>query len=602
MTNPIIVSYERDGLLTPQALDLLFEYYLLPTEKSPQDAFARAAIAFSGGDMGLAQRIYDAVSNLHFMYSSPILSNAPSGYWETRHVQAGSANPPFWVGDKANSLPISCFLAFVPDTRLGLIEHQRELAWLSVMGGGVGGHWDSIRAVSKKAPGPIPFLKVSDSGMLAWKQGKTRKGSYAAYLDVGHADVIEFLNIRVPTGGDPNRKTLNIHHALNITDAFMRAVYAGEDWELRCPHSGQVRDVVKARTLWERIIETRFRTGEPYLNFIDTANRAMPQAQKDKGLRLHGSNLCNEIHLATNEERTAVCCLSSLNLETFDEWPKTLVADVTRFLDNVLQFFIDNAPQELHRAKHSAEMERAIGIGTMGFHSYLQKHGVPFESEVASAINKTLFNFLKTEAVEESKRLAGERGEAPDMVGTGMRHSHLLAIAPNANSSIITGCSPSIEPWHSNYFVHRTRAGSHVIKNKYLQAVLAKYGKDDDETWASILAEDGSVQHLDFLTEEERDTFKTFKELDQHWVVRHAIDRQADVCQGQSVNLSFKAGTPRKVVNSVHLYAYNHGKGLKGLYYLRVTTGHSAEKVSKQVERVALGEAPKEEECVACHG
>lgn len=602
MTNPIIVSYERDGLLTPQALDLLFEYYLLPTEKSPQDAFARAAIAFSGGDMGLAQRIYDAVSNLHFMYSSPILSNAPSGYWETRHVQAGSTNPPFWVGDKANSLPISCFLAFVPDTRLGLIEHQRELAWLSVMGGGVGGHWDSIRAVSKKAPGPIPFLKVSDSGMLAWKQGKTRKGSYAAYLDVGHADVIEFLNIRVPTGGDPNRKTLNIHHALNITDAFMRAVYAGEDWELRCPHSGQVRDVVKARTLWERIIETRFRTGEPYLNFIDTANRAMPQAQKDKGLRLHGSNLCNEIHLATNEQRTAVCCLSSLNLETFDEWPKTLVADVTRFLDNVLQFFIDNAPQELHRAKHSAEMERAIGIGTMGFHSYLQKHGVPFESEVASAINKTLFNFIKTEAVEESKRLADERGEAPDMVGTGMRHSHLLAIAPNANSSIITGCSPSIEPWHSNYFVHRTRAGSHVIKNKYLQAALAKYGKDDDETWASILAEDGSVQHLDFLTEEERDTFKTFKELDQHWVVRHAIDRQADICQGQSVNLSFKAGTPRKVVNSVHLYAYNHGKGLKGLYYLRVTTGHSAEKVSKRVERVALGEAPKEEECVACHG
>lgn len=593
MTNPIIVSYERDGLLTPQALDLLFEYYLLPTEKSPQDAFARAAWAFSAGDKGLAQRIYDAVSNLHFMYSSPVLSNAPEAFLNTNNEL---------VFKNVSGMPISCFLAFVPDNRNGLIEHQKELAWLSVLGGGVGGHWDAIRAVSKKAPGPIPFLKVADSGMLAWKQGKTRKGSYAAYLDVGHSDVIEFLNLRVPTGGDPNRKTLNIHHALNITDAFMAAVYAGKDWELRCPHSGQVREVIKARTLWERILETRFRTGEPYLNFIDTANRALPKAQQRKGLKIHGSNLCNEIHLATDDRRTAVCCLSSLNLETFDQWPSTLVADVTRFLDNVLQFFIEYAPKELRKAKHSAEMERALGIGTMGFHSYLQKLGVPFESEVAAAINKGIFNFIKTEAVEESKRLAAERGEAPDMRDTGLRNSHLLAIAPNANSSIITGCSPSIEPWHSNYFVHRTRAGSHVIKNKYLQVVLAAHGKDDDETWSSILGEDGSVQHLDFLTEDEKDTFKTFKELDQHWVVRHAIDRQADVCQGQSVNLSFKAGTPRKVVNSVHLYAYNKGKGLKGLYYLRVTTGHSAEKVNKRVERVALGEAPKEEECVACHG
>ena len=590
MNQFIKVHYDRDELLTPQARELLTEYYLQPGETSPQDAFARAAVAFCEGDLGLAQRIYDAVSQLHFMFSSPILSNAPAARRDTQDSL---------IYTNVTAMPISCFLTYVPDTREGLIEHQKELAWLSVMGGGVGGHWDDVRPVSKKAPGPIPFLKVTDSGMLAWKQGTTRKGSYAAYLDVSHPDIIEFLQLRVPTGGDVNRKTLNIHHAVNITDAFMRAVHLDDEWELKCPHSGEVRSTIKARTLWERILETRFRTGEPYLNFIDEANRRIHPMQRKAGLKIHGSNLCNEIHLPTDPSRTAVCCLSSLNLETYDSWPKGLVKDVTRFLDNVLSFFIRFAPKQLSKAVTSAQAERSIGIGAMGFHRYLQKHGIAFESDTAAALNEVMFRTIKHEATEATMELAEERGEPSDLVGSGERNAYLLAIAPNANSSIITGCSPSIEPWRSNYFVHRTRIGSHVIKNKYLQAALAELGLDTAETWASILENEGSVQHLN-IPEHLKAVFKTFAEMDQHWIVRHAGDRQSYICQGQSVNLFFPAGSPRSYVNSVHLLAWR--LRLKGLYYLRTTTGHSAEKVSKQVKRIALGEAPKEEECVACQG
>lgn len=589
MTHPITLRYERDALLTPQARELLQEHYMLPTEASPQDAFARGVWAYCKGDAGLAQRIYDAASQLHFMFSSPILSNAP---------ECDALGNPLYA---PKSLPISCFLSYVPDTRRGLIEHQRELAWLSVMGGGVGGHWDSVRPVSKKAPGPIPFLGVTDRGMLAWKQGN-RRGSYAAYLTVRSPDILEFLQARVPTGGDANRKLLNLHHAVNIPDDFMTAVYADAEWELKCPSSGEVRSTISARTLWERILETRARTGEPYLNFIDSANRRMNPWQRKAGLKIHGSNLCNEIHLPTDEDRTAVCCLSSLNLETFDEWPKTLVADVTRFLDNVLDRFIEWAPDDIQKAKYSAAMERSLGIGTMGFHSYLQRCGVAFESAVASEINKAIFSYIQGEAIAESCRLAVERGEPGDLIGSGRRNAYLIAIAPNANSSIITGGSPSIEPWRDNYFVHRTRIGSHVIRNKYLQAILVGYGEDHDMTWDSILEHEGSVQHLEFLSDEERAVFKTFREIDQHWVVRHAIERQPFVCQGQSVNLSFPAGTPRAVVNSVHLYAYNRGQGLNGLYYYRTSTGQAAEKVNSSVARIALGDAAAQsEECTACH-
>jgi ribonucleoside-diphosphate reductase alpha chain len=586
--NPVRISYERDGLLTPQASELLHEHYMLSGEVSPQDAFARASWAFAAGDIPLAQRIYDAVSQLHFMFSSPVLSNAPVCDSTGRPLEA------------PKNLPISCFLAYVPDTRRGLIDHQKELAWLSVMGGGVGGHWDDVRPSSKKAPGTIPFLKVADSGMLAWKQGN-RRGSYAGYLSVSHPDILEFLSLRVPTGGDINRKTLNLHHAINITDDFMQCVDQGLMWNLICPHSKEVRGEVKARTLWERILETRFRTGEPYLNFIDTANAGLHPAQRALGLAIRGSNLCNEIHLPTNEDRTAVCCLSSMNLETYDEWAPTLVADVTRLLDNVLTCFIEWAPPELHRAVFSATAERSLGIGSMGFHSYLQKYDVPFESEEASALNLVISEYIQAEAIKESEWLAIERGEPSDLIGTGRRNAYLLAIAPNANSSIITGCSPSIEAWRDNYFVHRTRIGSHVVKNKYLQVVLAGYAKDTQEVWESVLEMQGSVQHLEFLTQRERDIFKTFGELDQHWVVRHAATRQRHVCQGQSVNLFFPAKSPRNYVNSVHRLA--HKLKLKGLYYLRTTTGHAAENVNAKVARIALGDAAATtEECVACHG
>ena len=577
----IDLDLSRDSLLSEQAMQLLKDYYMLPNEQSPQEAFARAARAYCGGDLWFAQRIYFYASQQWFMFSSPVLSNAPNH------------------GDKFKALPISCFLTYVADTLQSLIEHNAEVAWLSVKGGGVGGHWSDVRGVSDKAPGPIPFMKVVDSQMTAYKQGKTRKGSYAAYLDVSHPDIVEFVNFKVPTGGDINRKCFNLFNAVNITDKFMDAVVADADWYLVDPFDQSIRDVMKARDLWQRILEARFRTGSPYLNFIDTANRALPEAQKKLGLKIHGSNLCNEIHLATSEDRTAVCCLSSVNLEKYDDWKDTsMVRDLIRFLDNVLQAFIDNAPEyELDKARNSAMRERSLGLGAMGFHGYLQRRNVPFESLSAKLINKQIFKYIKEQADAETILLGQERGEAPDMLGTGLRNAHLIAVAPNANSSIICNCSPSIEPTKSNSYVHRTRAGSHLVKNKYLQSVLAEYGKDDDETWKSIIQNEGSVQHLEFLSEIEKDTFKTAYEIDQMWVVEHAGDRQPFICQGQSVNLFFPAGSPKSYVNAVHLAAYKHD--LKGLYYLRTSSNVHADKVGLKIERDALKDS---EECLSCHG
>jgi len=575
----IKVDYSRNEGFTPQALALLTEYYCRPGE-DPQDAFARAAQAYSYGDKKFAQRIYDYASKRWFMFASPVLSNAPL------------------KDEKPKGLPISCFLTYVDDTLDGLINHNNEVSWLSVKGGGVGGHWSRVRGVSDKSPGAIPFLKVVDSQMTAYKQGKTRKGSYAAYINVSHPDIVEFMNFKLPTGGDANRKCFNLFNAVNITDDFMEAVSHDTDWNLVCPHTGKVEDTVKARDLWQRLLETRFRTGSPYLNFIDEANRNLPQCQREKGLEIKGSNLCNEIHLPTNEERTAVCCLSSINIEKYDEWKDTeLVRDLVRLLDNVLQFFIDHAPDEIQKARFSAEQERALGLGAMGFHGYLQKEMVPWESVLAKSINNKIFKEIKNEAIESTKLLAAERGEAPDMVGTGHRNSHLLAIAPNANSSIICGCSPSIEPLKSNCFTHRTRAGAHLIKNRFLESLLESYEQNTKETWDSILNADGSVQHLEFLSEWEKDVFKTAFEIDQHWIVDHAADRQHYVCQGQSVNLFFPAGTHKSYVNSVHLRAF-YSK-LKGLYYLRTNSGKTVDKVGMKVERHALKDA---EECLACHG
>ena len=583
----INIDTKRDELLSEQAKKLVEDYYCKDKETSPQQAYARAAVAYSYGDMDLAQRIYDYVSKGWFMYASPVLSNAPK------------------PDEKAKALPISCFLTYVPDSLEGLIDHSSELRWLSVKGGGVGGHWSDVRAVSDKAPGPMPFLHTVDADMTAYRQGKTRKGSYAAYMNVDHPDIIEFLNMRVPTG-DVNRKNLNLHNAINITDAFMRAVERGETWDLIDPNDQTVRETMPARKLWEQILEVRFRTGEPYLNFIDTANRALPQTQKDLGLKIHGSNLCNEIHLATSEDRTAVCCLSSVNVEKFEEWRgTTMIRDLIRFLDNVLQFFIENAGDEISRAKYSAQRERSLGLGAMGWHAFLHKKRIPFESESAQVCNNVVFQYIQKEAIEESLTMGKQRGEAPDMEGTGRRNAHLLAIAPNANSSIICGTSPSIEPLKANAYTHRTRAGSHLVKNKYLEEVLEEKGKNTDKVWTDIITNGGSVQHLNFLTVDEKNVFKTAIEIDQMKIVDQAGTRQRFLCQGQSVNLFFSAGAERKYLHTVHFNAWR--RGVKGLYYLRTETTQKAENVAEKVQRDALRdyqtqELQSQEECVACQG
>ena len=583
----INIDLKRDELLSEQAKKLVEDYYCKDKETSPQQAYARAAVAYSYGDMDLAQRIYDYVSKGWFMYASPVLSNAPK------------------PDEKAKALPISCFLTYVPDSLEGLIDHSSELRWLSVKGGGVGGHWSDVRAVSDKAPGPMPFLHTVDADMTAYRQGKTRKGSYAAYMNVDHPDIIEFLNMRVPTG-DVNRKNLNLHNAINITDAFMRAVERGETWDLIDPNDQTVRETMPARKLWEQILEVRYRTGEPYLNFIDTANRALPQTQKDLGLKIHGSNLCNEIHLATSEDRTAVCCLSSVNIEKFEEWRgTTMIRDLIRFLDNVLQFFIENAGDEIGRAKYSAQRERSLGLGAMGWHAFLHKKRIPFESESAQVWNNVVFQYIQKEAIEESLTMGKQRGEAPDMEGTGRRNAHLLAIAPNANSSIICGTSPSIEPLKANAYTHRTRAGSHLVKNKYLEEVLEEKGKNTDKVWTDIITNGGSVQHLSFLTNDEKNVFKTAIEIDQMKIVDQAGTRQRFLCQGQSVNLFFSAGAERKYLHNVHFNAWR--RGVKGLYYLRTETTQKAENVAEKVQRDALRdyqtqELQSQEECVACQG
>lgn len=890
-----------DFEFSDHAKSLLKKYYMGDGEGSPLEAFKRACF-FYAKDEALAERILSYVSKGWFMFSSPILSNAGG-----------------------NGLPISCFLTFVPDSVEGLISHTEELRWMSVKGGGVGGHWSGVRSVSKKSPGPIPFLKTVDADMVAYRQGSTRKGSYAAYLDISHPDVVEFLNMRLPTGGDTNRKCFNLNNALNITDAFMEAVFKGAEWELRDPASGEVRETLDARDLWQRIIKVRFKTGEPYLNFIDEANRKLPAPLKEKGLKIHGSNLCvrgdtqlltrkgyfpiatlegqevevwngeswspttirktgenqallevvldngtilhttpyhkfydhkgremraeelkeglrllkfempvvldqegewdnayacgfftgdgtynhvqqplsylygkkkallskvatplsvvygsasedriivkhdrsevrgkyevpvsqslstrlswlsglldadgcvsrngsnqslqlastnraflsdlalmlntlgvqpkikpfyperlvdfgegkggtykckeawrilinsndtqrlmelglvthrlkiekhipqrsasrfvrvisvsesspadtycftepkknmgvfngvltgncNEIHLPTSEDRSAVCCLSSLNLEFFDDWKDTtIVEDLIEFLDDVLEYFIEHAPPQLSRAVSSAKKERSLGLGTMGFHSYLQKKGLPFESALSVGANRKIFSTIKEKAVMATERLAELRGEYEDGVGSGRRNSHLLAIAPNANSAIILDTSPSIEPWKSNAFAHRTRAGSFLQVNKYLLETLAKKEEASQEGWVdeviqSVILNQGSVQHLECLTSWEKEVFKTAFEIDQMWVVEHAGTRQEWICQGQSVNLFFPAGSDANYVNAVHLSAFK--KHLKGLYYLRTNAGVVGEKVSEKVERKSLKDF-QIDECISCQG
>ena len=566
------------------ALSLLKSYYLLSYETEIDQAFERASKAYCADDYALADRIYHYVRQGWFMFSSPILSNARIK--DEEKAKAG--------------LPISCYLTYVSDDLDGLIAHTSENRWLGVLGGGVGGYWGHVRAVSQKAPGPIPFIKTIDSDVEAYRQGKTRRASYAAYLDIDHPDIIEFLNLRLPTGGDTNRKAFNLHNAICLSDAFMQAVIDNKPWDLIDPHTSEIRETVQARELWERILEVRFRTGEPYLMFKDTANRALPQNLKDQGLQIHSSNLCSEIFLVTAKDRSAVCCLSSLNLEYFDEWKDTsIVEDCITFLDNVLQYFIDHAPHQLKNAIHGARQERSLGLGAMGFHSYLQRKKVSFESVVAKSLNNKIFKLIKEKAVAQSEKLAIERGEYPDGLGTGRRNAHLLAIAPNSNSSIILDTSPSIEPWVANAFTHRTRAGTFLTKNKYLdQLLLSKKLSETqyEEVWQSIIIHEGSVQHLDLLTDQEKQIFKTAFEIDQQWIISHAGDRQVHICQGQSTNLFFPSGSSKSYVNACHLQAWK--QGLKSVYYLRTTAGTQAEKISKPLVK----QVTKLDECIECEG
>ena len=582
-----MINYERDELLTDFGKTTLKDRYLLPNENSPQDGFMRAAKAFSDNDE-MAQRIYDYASKLWFMFSTPILSN-------------GGAN---------RGMPISCFLNYVGDSREGLTGHYTENAWLASIGGGIGGYWGHVRSDGtstsggSQSSGSIPFLHVVDSEILAFSQGKTRRGSYAAYMDMSHPEIIEFLEMRKPSGGDIHRKCLNLHHAINISDEFMHLIEKcvteptyDDTWNLIDPHTKEVVRTVSARDLWQKLLENRVATGEPYVSFIDTINEALPETQKKLGLKVHHSNLCTEITLPTNEDRTAVCCLSSVNLEKYDDWKndKLFIPDLVRFLDNALTYFIENAPDSVFRAKFSAAQERSIGLGAMGFHAYLQSKNIAFESALAKSLNMKMFKNIKEEAVEESKRLAVKRGEAPDMEGTGMRNAHLLAVAPNASSSIICGTtSPSIEPYRANAYVQKTMSGSFLVKNKYLEKLLEKKGINNDDIWSSIVSQRGSVLHLKELSDYEKDIFKTGIEINQQWNIEHAADRQKYICQGQSVNVFVPADVNSKELHDIHMLAWK--RKLKTLYYCRSEAIKRAELVSKKVERTIIPEA----DCLAC--
>ena len=618
----IIINYDKDKKLDKFSKDTIKDRYLWDTETSPQEAFARASVYVSTykdeTDYEMAQRIYDYSSNHWFMFSTPILSN----------------------GGTTRGLPISCFLNHVPDSRHGLSAHYDENIWLASSGGGIGGYWGEVRSdgVStsngSKSTGSIPFMHVVDSQMLAFNQGTTRRGSYAAYLDISHPEVEEFMIMRKESGGDINRKCLNLHHGVNITNAFLDAIRNDDDWRLIDPKSGDAVKIVKARELWSKILETRAETGEPYLVNIDTCNDALPKEQRELGLEVKQSNLCSEITLATNEERTAVCCLSSVNLEYYDEWSKDnlFIEDLVTMLDNVLQHFIDNAVDTVQlgeynanfkrfknyikegqegftKAAYSAYRERSIGLGAMGFHAYLQSKNIPFEGLFATSFNYKAFKNIKEAAMEASKKLADSRGEAPDVSNSGLRNAHLLAVAPNASSSIICGgTSPSIEPFRANVYTHKTLSGSYKVKNKYLEKLINKKFKTAEEKeniWKEINVAKGSIQHLDEFSEQEKELFKTANEINQIWVVEHAYKRQEFICQSQSVNLFFvppEASMEQEThneylqyVSDVHWYGMNK---LKSLYYFRSDGARGAENVNVKVPRIKLDEV----ECISCEG
>ena len=618
----IVIDYDREKQFDKFSIDTLKDRYFWDDETHAQEAFARASVfgATYKGETNyeLAQRLYNYSSNRWFMFSTPILSN----------------------GGTTRGLPISCFLNYVPDSRDGLSAHFDENIWLASSGGGIGGFWGDVRSNGiptthgSRSTGSIPFMHVVDSQMLAFNQGTTRRGSYAAYMDISHPEIEEFINMRKESGGDINRKNLNLHNGVNLTNAFLEAVRNDEDWRLIDPKTNEAVKVINARDLWWQIINARAETGEPYMINIDTCNDALPKGQKDLGLKIKQSNLCSEITLPTNEERTAVCCLSSVNLENFDKWSKNddFIKDLITMLDNVLQHYIDNAidttqlgeysanfkrfqkyvregKEGYTKSAYSAYRERSLGLGAMGFHAYLQSRNIPFEGIFATGFNYKAFTHIKSKANEATKELAIERGEAPDIHGSGKRNANLLAVAPNASSGIIcSGTSPSIEPYRANCYTHKTLSGSYQVKNKYLEKLFKSKGlkgKKLEDTWKDISGSDGSVQHLDILNDEEKEIFKTANEINQIWVIEHAYKRQEFICQAQSVNLFFtlpKATEPQEThdkymqyVNDVHWYGMNK---LKSLYYFRSNAARSVENVNVKVPRIKLDDV----ECIACEG
>ena len=594
----IEMDFSRDGLFDDLGKTRLKDSYMREDEQSPQERFAYVSAAFASNQEH-AQRLYNYASKHWLSYSTPILS----------------------FGRNKRGLPVSCYLNHLDDSAEGLVNNLSETNWLSMMGGGVGVHFQ-IRGADDKSVGIMPHLKTYDASSLAYKQGKTRRGSYAAFLDVSHPDIIQFLEMRKATG-DQNLKALNLHHGVNITDKFMQIIEQcminpdyDDTWELIQPNTGKVVDTVSAKYLWMKLLEVRMHTGEPYIWFIDRANEGLPDYQKKAGLKNYGSNICVEISLATSPERTAVCCLSSVNLEYFDEWKNDplFLQDILEMLDNVIEYFIQNAPDTISRARFSAMRERSVGVGALGFHAYLQKHNIAFESAIAKSVNMQMFKGIRERLDLANTKLAEERGSCPDAADYGVvkRCSHVMAIAPNASSSIIMGnTSPSIEPYAANAYRQDTSSGAYLNKNKFLDKIILEESKGKseswyDDTWAAIIANDGSVSDLEWMDDYTKDVFKTAQEIDQRWIVEHTADRQVYVDQSISTNVFFKPDCSVKYLHAVHFLAWK--KGLKALYYLRSGKLRKADKVGQAIVRnriedeIDLQAIADGNSCIACEG
>ena len=590
----IKIDRSKDFKLTDFGKATLSDRYLGENE-SYQDLFARVAITYADDNLH-AQRLYNYISNLWFMPATPILSN----------------------GGTERGLPISCFLNEAGDSLDGILDLWSENVWLAAKGGGIGSYWGNLRSIGEKigrvgkTSGIIPFIKVMDSLTMAISQGSLRRGSAACYLPIDHPEIEEFIEMRRPTGGDPNRKSLNLHHGVLVTDSFMRAVETNSQWALKSPKDGIVQSTISARNLWIRLLTARVETGEPYIIFVDTVNRLIPQHHKLAGLNVKTSNLCSEITLPTGvdkdgKDRTAVCCLSSLNLETYDEWKDQpdFIEDVMRFLDNVLTDFINRAPESFKDAKYAAMRERSVGLGVMGFHSFLQKKSLPLESVMSKSWNNKIFKHIQIKVDQASKKLAEERGACPDAEEYGFkeRFSNKTAIAPTASISIICGgASPGVEPVAANSYTHKTLSGSYNVRNRYLKKVLEKYGKNNDEVWSTITTNQGSVDHLDFLSQNEKNVFKTAFELDQRWIVELGADRTPYISQAQSINIFLPADVHKKELHRIHFQAWK--KGLQSLYYCRSKSIQRAENINNNFSTKEIKKESNEtkdyEECLSC--